>query len=322
MAPRTLLGADAAARGRRPRASLGARLLSLGLAALVGRQLSLSFVQIPSATAQRLLRTAPTTERAAVTRAASEFKGVEIKVKTVSETIADFYKAYPQPPLLPLFRPFIVDFMTTTHLTVFDSRFSYDAVFALGVREYFMGLMAVYDTLSGKGQADKIWSALCKAIEIDPDQMVKDAEAAQAYAKSTASATILAEIEAGSATEPMKKAFEDISGGLYSTPYGIGIFKIMEFAGVELQKSTVETWAKALKIPETRIGNDLDLYRANLNKLSKAQELLRDNEIREKKKLAEKLEEKAKALAAKAAAKTAPAAEEKPTPAEETKPES
>merc|ERR1712151_775682 len=131
---------------------------------------------------------------------------------------------------------------------------------------------------------------------------------------------MLAEIEAGSAAEPMKKAFEHISKSLYSTPYGIGIFKIMEFGGVELQKATVETWAKALKIPSTRAANDLDLYRANLNKLSKAQELLRDNEIREKKKLAEKLEEKAKALAAKAAAKTAPAVEEKkPAPVVEEK---
>mmetsp|Transcript_50118 Transcript_50118/g.100910 ORF Transcript_50118/g.100910 Transcript_50118/m.100910 type:complete len:83 (-) Transcript_50118:123-371(-) len=72
-------------------------------------------------------------------------------------------------------------------------------------------------------------------------------------------------------------------------------------------KANVEEWAKALKITPSKATSDLETYKLNKNKLQKAEEMLREIEIREKKKLAERLEAKAKALAEKAAKKSDPA---------------
>jgi len=306
----------------------GARALLLGLVALAGQHFARSFVapsglvaaspelrdfllgaRDPLGAAQEGVERASQEGVERSSQRASHL-GVTSPVKTVSEAIADFYRAYPQPPLLPLFRPFIVDFLTTTHLSVVDSRFAYDAVFALGVREVFDRIMQPYDAFSLPGESEKIWAAFVRALGFQPEQVAADAEAAKSYAKTTPSSQVLAEIEGGTASGLMGAAFSHIEKDLYSLPYGIGLFKLMEVSGAKIEKSNVEAWARALKVSPSRTARDLENFRANMNKLGKAQEMLRDNEIREKKELARKLEEKAKALAAKAeaaAGKAAPA---------------
>jgi len=227
-------------------------------------------------------------------------------VRTVAESISDFYKAYPQPPVLPMYRSFLIDFLTQIHLVSVDSRFKYDAVFALGVKEYYSGLMGTYDKIVGSGQSEKIWKALIASLGMDSDKVTADAEAVTAFAKSTSPAQILKEVEDGSTSE-VGQAFGSIGAGLYSMPFSVGLFKVMELSGVEVSKANVEEWAKALKVSTARVTGDLETYKLNKKKLQNAEEMIREVEIREKKKLAERLEAKAKALAEKAAKKAAPA---------------
>jgi len=231
-------------------------------------------------------------------------------VRTVSETVSAFYKEYPQPPVLPMYRSFLVDFMTSTHLAIVDARFKYDAVFALGVVENYNGLMGSYDRVVGAGEADKIWIAFAKALDLDPTQVKADAEAAKNFAKSTPASTILAVMEGKEAAGDAKvgEAFTGISKSLYSSAFSLGLFKIMEGAGVEVSKANVEEWAKVLQVNPSKVATDLETYKLNKSKLANAEEMLREIEIREKKKLAERLEAKAKALAEKAAAKASEAA--------------
>merc|ERR1712113_646143 len=100
------------------------------------------------------------------------------------------------------------------------------------------------------------------------------------------------------------EAFRSIRSGLYSFPFSVGLFRVMEIAGVEVNKANAEEWGKALEIsPLAKLTSDLETYKLNKDKLQQAEEMIREVEIREKKKLAERLEEKAKKLAAKAAAK-------------------
>lgn len=231
-------------------------------------------------------------------------KEVDNPVRTVSDTLADFYKAYPQPPVLPMYRPFLVDLMTQTHLAIVDSRFKYDAIFALGLCEFFTGLMSAYDKTVGSEQTDKIWDAMLEALGMDPAEVKADAEAVVAYGKATSPAEILKHMEGVSPDAKVGEAFKSISSSLYSMPFSVGLFKLMEYSGVEVTKANTEEWADALKLTKTKVNSDLETYKLNVNKLQKAEEMLREIEIREKKKLAQRLEEKAKALAAKAAGKT------------------
>lgn len=247
---------------------------------------------------------APLAQSAVALRAAKSPQSmVSNPIKTVSESINDFYKAYPSPPVLPMFRTFLIDALTSTHLAVVDSRFKYDQVFALGMKEYYFGIMGNYDKLmGGTSETDKIWKAYCSALGFDAAKVSADAEAAASYAKGTAPAEILGDMEG--AKGALGESFGSIGKGLYSMPFSVGLFTMMKGAGVELSKANVEEWAKALKITASKTTSDLETYKQNQNKLQKAEEMLREIEIREKKKLAQRLEEKAKALAAKAAGKS------------------
>jgi len=242
-----------------------------------------------------------------VARRAGIVDKISNPVRTVSDTEVQFYKEYPQPPLLPMYRPFIRDLMTQTHLYMFDSTFKYDVVFGLGFRENFMGTMGSYDKIVNSAQAENIFAALCTALGMDAPKVIADGEIVAAYAKSASPADILKALDGSAkASDPkVAEAFAGIKKSLYSTSFSVGLFKIMELTDVEVSKTNVEEWAKALGIKESKLTGDLQVYRDNQGKLKAAEEMIREVEIREKKKLAERLEQKAKALAAKAAAKSA-----------------
>merc|ERR1712039_827504 len=212
---------------------------------------------------------------------------------------------YPGPPILPMYRTFVIDFLTQLHLAVVDARFSYDAIFALGVMEYYQSLMGNYDKLVGGEASEQILEAFLKSLGMEVAKVKADAEAIKSYASSTAPAQILQQMEGTeAATEKLAgEAFKSIGSSLYSMSFSVGLFKMMELSDVEPSKANVEEWAKALKITPSKSTSDLETYKQNKKKLQQAEEMLREVEIREKKLLAKRLEEKAKALAAKATAK-------------------
>jgi len=242
-------------------------------------------------------------------RASAVYEKVSNPVKTVSESIADFYKAYPQPPVLPMYRTFVIDLLTQTHLAVVDARFKYDVVFALGLKKYYEAVMGNYDKLVGGTESEKIWKAFAAAVGLDAAEVDGDAEIASAYATTTSPANILKHMEGAEEAENEKvgMAFKGIGSSLYSLQFSIGLFTMMELAGVEVNKENVEEWAKAMKVTPSKATSDFETYKLNKQKLKNAEEMIREVEIREKKKLAERLEAKAKALAAKAAEKKAAA---------------
>merc|ERR1719277_2260789 len=148
--------------------------------------------------------------------------------------------------------------------------------------------MESYDKIAGGTQAEKIWPAFVKALGMSPDQVKGDAETVMAWAKNTDPATIRQTMEGTekNADTRILQSFEHIASSLYSMPFSVGLFKIMEYSNVDATRENAEEWAKALKIPPSKLTSDLDTYKKNLNKLSKAEEMMREVEIREKKNLA------------------------------------
>lgn len=265
-------------------------VVALGVAAVCRACSSLCFV---AAYAVRSTVSTPPVARRAV--------AFQNPVKTVSDTMDDFYKAYPQPPVMPMFRMYLMDILSQTHITVSDARFKYDAVFAFGLRESFNALMGPYDGLTDRGETEKIWQALVGSIGLDASQMEADAKAVEAYARATQPSEILQQLEAD-ADNSVVQALRDLSSGLYSRSCSVGVFKIMELSGAEVKKDSLEEWMKAIGLPATKANKDLDSYLALQEKLRGQMEMIREVQIREKKQLAARLEEKARALAAKAEA--------------------
>jgi len=275
---------------------------------------SLSFVFGPRNSSQ--LRQ-PHVRRAADSPEDEVVKQVTNTVKTVADTNAEFWSLYSGEPLLPMFRPYVMDLITQSHLSLVDNRFKYDAVWALGMRDYFELMMGSYDRMVREGESEKVWTAMTQALGLNGEEVKADAEVARAYAKATKPAEILGALERTSPASDAKvaAAFEGISKSLFTNTYALGLFRIMDYMGVELKKANVEEWVKALGLKSSRATVALDSYLAFQKKLEQAMELMREMEIREKKNLAERLEQKAKALAAKADEKKAAGEETKPVAA-------
>ena len=119
---------------------------------------------------------APAVPRAAP--AAPLSMGVEVGggIKTVSATIAAFESNYPK-PVATLWRSPINDMLQTTHLSVVNQDFKYDALFGYG----FLTLMdLIMGTYPVQGEGDKITDALISALDFDPQQVRADSAAIKA----------------------------------------------------------------------------------------------------------------------------------------------
>ena len=229
---------------------------------------------------------------------------MEIKeIKTVAQTMADFTNNY-NTPIVPAYRSIVMDLLTTTHLARVDQRFAYDPIFALGMDQIFAEFFKAYP---GEDAA-KIQTALVQALDLDATQAKADATTVLEWAKGTDAAGLEALFDTpdagavGSAVTAIK-AKKDF---LYNRVFGIGMFKLFNDApGIEtIDNDLLTKYANKMGFSGTKFQQDYDLYSESLSKLRAVEQLFKEIEIREKKKLAARLEEKAaKAAEAAAAAK-------------------
>lgn len=195
--------------------------------------------------------------------------------------------------LPPLFQSFIIEYLGELHFYVFSQNYKYDALFALGLREFFNAGSGAYDKLAGTGEGDNLWSAICAAVGLDGEQISKDAETMTSYAKSTQPADILKQMTGDEKpSDPLvASAFEE--NPKHSQFRSIGLFKIMEFSGLQIDKDKTKEWATASKIDYDKLMKDLQLFRTSLRRIEEGEKMMKDMmDRREKVKSMKKAEKK------------------------------
>lgn len=145
-----------------------------------------------------------------------------------------------------LYKNMVTDIVGTTHLIVVNARFQKDAVWSLGLLTSLELLLKNYPE---PGVGDKISSALFKSAGLDEEEIRSEAKMLQEWAEGKTKEEIEAALSGDDTSSPLGKiaaSVKDEEFWMYSRYFGIGLVKLMEIVGIEMDKDEVypimENW--------------------------------------------------------------------------------
>ncbi|KAL3926559.1 MAG: hypothetical protein SGARI_005567 [Bacillariaceae sp.] len=220
-------------------------------------------------------------------------------VKTVGESFAEFTEELGF-TVNALYKTMVTDLVGTTHLILVNARFSRDKVWSLGILTALDLLLKNYPE---PGMQDKITSALFKSVGLDEATIRAEAKEMEEWAQGKSKDEIEAALSSADSSNPLGAIAADVKKDefwMYSRYFGIGLVKIMDIVGIDMDKDEVypvmENWMSTqLGRSHLTACSDSDLFFKIKEKLDMMETMMKEIEIREKKKMAERLEEKAEA---------------------------
>jgi len=225
------------------------------------------------------------------------------EVRTVGDAFAEFSSEFGL-SVNALYKNMVTDLVGTTHLVMVNARFTRDPIWSLGVLESLDMLLKNYP--DEEGVAERLVSAFFKSMKLDEDEIRSEAKMIVDWATGKTKEEIEEALATGSTSTPLSEIAAGIKSDefwMYSRYFGLGMVKLMETVGIEQDKDEVypvmEDWMSKLGKSHISACADSDLYFRVKSKIEMMETLMKEIEIREKKKMAERLERKAEmALAA------------------------
>ena len=227
-------------------------------------------------------------------------------LRTVSDTKRNFYTLHTR-PVNTIYRRVVEGLMVDMQLLSVDADLHYDPIYALGVVTAFERFMQGYQPERDK---EPIFEALCKSIEDNPQRFRQDADRLRNIAKNLSAKELLDWLSGENhlnETEDLQAQIQAIahnSNFKYSRLFGIGLFSLLELADPELvkdEKQRVEALKQvsaSLHISDDKLNKDLELYRANLDKIEQALITMADMLAADRKKREQRLQAGAAGVAA------------------------
>jgi len=206
--------------------------------------------------------------------------------RTVGEAKAAFQEAYRKPtPMLA--QGFVGELLTSVTLATVHPTYKYTRVLAVGFEALCDSFLVGIPT---EEQRKLLHDCMCTALELDAEQIKKDADALKAEAAGMSEADFLALPE-----------LKVLSTQNYSYPVGAGLLTLMPIVDASPTAPLIEKWSTSLGVSGIRLSKDWMFFEKALKSMSDARTMMMEMQASAKRKQAKELTEKAE-KAAKAAA--------------------
>ena len=213
-------------------------------------------------------------------------------MRTVSDTKRSFY-SYHTHPINSIYRRVVEELMVEMHLLSVNVDFRYNPIYSLGVVTSFDQFMQGYQPQSDQ---ESIFTALCQAVEDNPQQYRQDAEGIKGFAQKFSSQELidwLANPTPQDGTGEWLASWQEVVAGSkfkYSRLFGVGLYTLLEQIDSELiadekrLQETLTQFSEAMSFSSDKMLKDMELYKGNLLKMNQAKAVMEDALEAERKK--------------------------------------
>ena len=210
--------------------------------------------------------------------------------RKTSDVKVDFYAKY-KTPILPMYKTFVADVMSMTHIQTIDSRYKYDKLHAFGLCTQYYTVMKGYPLAD---EIDIIFDAMMDSVGLKPQEIRDDAKALMTMVRdgSMTEEDVLAAKE-GEIADILNNVREN-RFFKYTDAWGIGLGRMIELLGGEAKEETFDKWTQSLRWVYTqRIMSTWNEFSGDQLKMQGVEAMQKQLQIREKKRAATRLEKKA-----------------------------